>query len=238
MRAGGCSLQDPLRLATALVALFGLVAFRSALGRSDIGHIAMILAPPAMLVVVGLDRLVGVWIADPARRPIVATRAAALFLLAAHGGFLEHATPVRLMQLSFSDISALAVAGHAPRGSRHVQEVWRWVLTHTEPDEPVLFLPDVAAYYYLTRRPRPIRFVVGHQIVTDDHRAEVLAALRARPPRYIVWDDSLPPVDGIGPRLVLGAPLLDWIESAYAEETRIGKTRMLRRREPAGAQGP
>ena len=102
----------------------------------------------------------------------------------------------------------------------------------------MLFLPDVASYYYLTRRPRPIRFVVGHQIVTDAHRAEVLAALRARPPRYIVWDDTLLRVDGIEPRLFLGAPLLDWIESAYAEETRIGKTRMLRRREPAGAQGP
>ena len=46
--------------------------------------------------------------------------------------------------------------------------------SHTQPDEPVLFLPDVASYYYLTRRPSPIRFVLGHQIVTDAHRAEAL----------------------------------------------------------------
>ena len=119
-----------------------------------------------------------------------------------------------------------------------MQEVWRWVLTHTQPDEPVLFLPDVASYYYLTRRASPIRFVLGHQIVTDEHRAEVLSALRARPPRYVVWDDTLLWVDAINPRVFLGPALTRWIENAYEEETRIGKTRILRRREPAGTPGP
>jgi hypothetical protein len=98
----------------------------------------------------------------------------------------------------------------------------------------VLFLPDFASYYYLTRRPSPIRFVLGHQIVTDAHRAEVLATLRARPPRYIVWDDGLLAVDAIKPRVFLGAPLFDWIERSYQEETRIGTSRVLRLREPAG----
>ena len=102
----------------------------------------------------------------------------------------------------------------------------------------MLFLPDVASYYYLTRRASPIRFVLGHQIVTDEHRAEVLAALRARPPRYVVWDDTLLWVDAIDPRVFLGPALTRWIESGYVEETRIGKTRMLRRREPAGTPGP
>ena len=230
--------RDPLRLGAALVALFGALAFRSALGRSDITHILMILAPTALLVVVGLDRLVGAWIADPARRPIVATRVAALILLVLHGGLLEKPSPVRTVLDSYGDISTLARAGYAPRGNRHVQRVWRWVLTHTEPGEPMLFLPDVASYYYLTRRASPIRFVVGHQIVTDAHRAEALAALRARPPRYVVWDDTLLWVDDIAPRVFLGPALSDWIESSYVEETRIGRTRILRRREPSGTQDP
>jgi hypothetical protein len=225
---------DPLRLATALVALFGLLSFRSALGRSDLWHVLMLLAPPALLVVVGVDRLIGAWIADPARRSLVATRAVALILLLALSGLLDKAAPTRAVRYSLEFIGALAEGKYAPHGDRHVQQVWRWVLSHTEPNEPVLFLTDSASYYYLTRRPSPIRFVLGSQIVTDAHRAEVLAALHARPPRYIVWDDSLLAVDGITPRLFLGAPLVDWIESAYDEETRIGETRMLRRREPAG----
>jgi hypothetical protein len=233
LRAAQQSLaSDPLRLATALVALFGVLAFRSALGRSDVTHVLMIVAPSALLVVIGLDRLVGAWIADPARRPIVAVRALALGLLVLHGGWLETPAPLRSALASFDGISTLARVGHAPTGSRHVQRVWRWVDTHTQPGEPVLFLPDVAAYYYLTQRASPIRFVLGHQIVTDAHRAEALAALRARPPRYVVWDEPPRWVDEIDPRRYLGAALVDWIESGYVEQARIGTARMLRRREP------
>ena len=226
--------RDPLRLASALLALFGLLSFRSALGRSDLIHVLMILAPSALLVVIGVDRLISAWLAEPARRSLLATRAVALALFVLLSGLLEKATPVLSTRFSLHFLERLASGEYAPRGDRHVQQVWRWVLLHTEPDEPVLFLPDFASYYYLTRRPSPIRFVLGHQIVTDAHRAEVLQALRARPPRYVVWDDGLLAVDGIEPRVFLGAPLFDWIASAYAEETRIGTARMLRRRDPPG----
>ncbi len=230
--------RDPARLAAALIALFGAIAFRSALGRSDITHILMILAPAALLVVVGLDRLAGAWSAAPARRPIVATRAVALALFVVLGAWFEKPAPIRAVKYSLSDISTLAQVGYAPRGDRHVQEVWRWVLTHTQPEEPVLFLPDVASYYYLTRRAPPLRFVVGHQIVTDEHRAEALAVLRARPPRYVVWDDTLLWVDEIDPRIFLGPAISGWLDDNYVEETRIGKTRILRHREAPEVQAP
>ncbi|MFI5215807.1 MAG: hypothetical protein ACHQ3O_04625 [Candidatus Limnocylindria bacterium] len=226
--------RDPLRFATALLALFGALAFRSALGRTDLLHILMVTAPPALLVVIGIDRLIGAWITEPARRGLVATRAVALILLVLASGLLDKATPARALRYSRDAIVKLARGEYAPRGNPHVQQVWRWVLLNAEPDEPVLFLPDFASYYYLTRRPSPIRFVLGHQIVTDAHRAEVLATLRARPPRYIVWDDGLLAVDAIKPRVFLGAPLFDWIERSYQEETRIGTSRVLRLREPAG----
>jgi hypothetical protein len=226
--------RDPLRLATALLALFGLLSFRSALGRSDLIHVLMILAPPALLVVTGIDRLLAAWTWQPARRGLVATRAVALVVFILLSGLLEKATPVLSSRLSLHFLERLASGEYTPRGDRHVQQVWRWVLLNTDRDEPVLFLPDFASYYYLTRRPSPIRFVLGTQIVTDGHRAEVLQALRARPPRYVVWDDGLLPVDGIEPRRFLGAPLFDWIWSAYAEERRIGTARVLRRRDPTG----
>jgi hypothetical protein len=228
--------RRPRRLATALVALFGALCFRSALGRSDLIHLLIVLAPAALLVVVAIDRLIGAWLADPRRRGLVATRAVALALLVVVSGMPEKAAPVLAARFSLEFIGRLTSGSYAPRGDRHVQSVWRWVLLHTEPDEPVLFLPDLASYYYLTRRPSPIRFVVGHQIVTDAHRAEALQALRARPPRYIVWDDALLPVDGIEPRAFLGAPLFDWIARSYQEETRIDTARMLRFRGPG--EGP
>ena len=230
--------RDPARLGAALVACFGALAFRSALGRSDITHILMILAPAALLVVIGLDRLVGAWLAQRERRGLIALRVAALCLIVWAGGLFEKPAPLRSIGYSWSDISTLAQGGYAPRGDRHVQEVWRFVLTRTQPDDPVLFLPDVASYYYLTRRASPIRFVVGHQIVTDAQRAEALATLRAQPPRWIVWDDTLLWVDDIDPRVFLGPDISGWIDAHYVEETRIGKTRILRPRDASAAAAP
>jgi len=42
-----------------------------------------------------------------------------------------------------------------------------------------------------------------HQIVTDAHRAEVLASLERHPPRFVVWDDAALRLDGIPDAVVL-----------------------------------
>ena len=122
-RSPGCarrrsrSQRIPRGSAWRSLALFGALAFRSALGRSDITHILMILAPPALLVVIGFDRLVGAWSADPARRPLVATRAVALILLVLHGGLLEQAQAAALAAATRSATSRRSrAAGYAPRG--------------------------------------------------------------------------------------------------------------------------
>jgi hypothetical protein len=109
--------------------------------------------------------------------------------------------------------------------------VTRWVQLHTEPGEPVLFLPNIAAYYYLTDRPNPIRFVQGHQIPGAAERREVLAALRERPPRYVVWDPESLRVDDLPDELVFGRELLAFLENNYAEETQLEGVTVLRLRE-------
>ena len=109
--------------------------------------------------------------------------------------------------------------------------VTRWVQLHTEPREPVLFLPNIAAYYYLTDRPNPIRFVQGHQIPGEAERREVLAALRERPPRYVIWDTEALRVDDLPDELVFGREILSFLERNYAEETRLEGVKVLRLRE-------
>ena len=87
-------------------------------------------------------------------------------------GFEGHATPSPVSD-SWRAVrfgAHIARVGHRPRGSQQVMRVTRWIQLNTEPNEPVLFLPNDAAYYYLTDRPNPIRFVMGHQMVSDSHR--------------------------------------------------------------------
>jgi hypothetical protein len=79
---------------------------------------------------------------------------------------------------------------------------------------------------------------MGHQIVTQAHRREVLEALRAGPPRFIVWDHDAARVDGISDELVFGEELLGWIAENYAEERKLGAVEVLAPRRAAEARAP
>ena len=63
-------------------------------------------------------------------------------------------------------------------------------------------------------------------MVTDAHRAEALADLRAAPPRYVVWNDAGLRLDEIGDELVLGPELWAWIHASYEPRDRVGGMRI------------
>jgi len=226
---------DPMRLSAFLIAAFGLISFRSALGRSDLSHLQATIPGAIVVLCVAFDRaLVGIRAGDP-RRPIAVFRVAALAAFVVLGGFTDAPTPLSHALKSVSSTSDLVRFGHNPAGSRRIVRVVRWVQLNTAPEEPVLFLPNDAAYYYLTDRPNPIRFVLGHQIVGDDHRREVLADLENAPPRYIIWDHDALVVDDIAHAEVFGPEIQAFFASNYETEGRLGTVEILRRTgTPAG----
>jgi hypothetical protein len=181
---------------------------------------------------VAFDRLLASLGRGSGSRRLAAWRAAALFVFLLHAGFAEFAKPTLQLEKSAGNLAKLAREGNHPVGSRELDRVTRWIERRTRPGEPVLFLPNNAAYYYLTDRPSPIRFVMGHQIVTEAHRVEVLADLRADPPRFVVWDEDALRIDGLPDELVFGSDLLRWIEESYQEEARLGSVEIMRLREP------
>jgi len=230
--------RDPWRASVLLASLFGLLCFRVALGRSDPSHILQTLPPAALLVVVALDRSIDLLRSSQGSRWLGAWRVAALGILLLHSGFAAFAMPVSNLRSNAEEIVRLVRRGNHPVGSLELNLVTRWIGERTEPTDPVLFLPNNAAYYYLTDRPSPIRFVMGHQIVTEAHRAEVLADLRASPPRFIVWDHDALRIDSLPDELVFGSELLRWIEASYREETRIESVEILRFQSPAEPAQP
>lgn len=222
---------DPMRSGVLLVALFGMMAFRTALGRSDVKHLIDPVPAAALLLVVALDRVLCAWQSGAAEGRHTAWRVAAVLLLVVHGGFAAVATPLRDARDTVVQTTALLERGRRPIGNANVMQVTRWLQLETEVDEPILFLPNNGAYYYLTNRPSPIRFVMGHQIVTEAHRQEVLAALQARPPRYFVWDAGAARIDDLSDEKVFGSALLDWLDANYAEVERFGAVSVRRHRE-------
>jgi hypothetical protein len=221
--------RDPERLAVLLMALFALISFRSALGRSDPSHLQAAMPGAVVLVCVAADRTLGLWFAGRWLRPLAIARTALLAAFVLLGGFPQMTAPITAAAESVRTAVDLVRFGHKPRGSRRVLRIVRWVQLNTAPGEPVLFLPNDAAYYFLTDRPSPIRFVLGHQIVGDDHRSEVLADLRAEPPRYVVWDHDALVVDDIPHEVVFGDEITRFLDESYELETSLGRFDILRR---------
>jgi hypothetical protein len=222
-----CLRRDRERLLIALVATFGLLAFRSALGRSDLVHMMATLPVAAVLLVVAGDRLLDRWRLPSSRSALLGVRTFGLVALLLLAGLIHVPKPLANLQQFGSNVATLARQGHHPRGDRNVIRVVRWIQIHTEVDEPVLFLPNNGAYYFLTDRPNPIRFVMGHQIVTHAHRQEVLEDLRETRPRYVVWDHGAIRVDGIEDELVFGQALMEWIDVNYETAVRFDDVEIL-----------
>jgi len=226
--------SDSARTTTLLCGVFGLLCFRTALGRSDLVHVVAALPPAALLLALACDRLVAGWREKREPGAVVAWRAGALAFFVLVAGWTQAPRPLRELARSVSDAATLQHQGHQPLGSREVMRVVRWLQLRAAPTDAILFLPNDAAYYYLLDRPSPIRFVMGHQIATDADRAEVLGALRRDPPRFVVWDHGALRVDDLPDERVFGPELLRWIDEGYAEQARLGDVSVLERRPPAG----
>ncbi len=222
----------PETLLVALLALYGLVSFRSALGRSDEPHIVFVLGAPALLLVLAFDRTLGLF--RTGERALGAWRLLVLAGLAWFGGLPRAADSLATLRTSATNAwQALAGELEAPQGSTEVNAVAEWVRAHTTPEDRVGFVPAGAAYLYLSERRDPTRFVLSHQMVTDAHRSEALEDMRQTTPRYVVFDPGALRVDGIPDRIVLGEALSDWLARNYEPETTIQGVRIHRRRPAA-----
>ena len=66
--------RDPARLALVLIATFGLISFRVALGRSSLPRTLAVLPAAVLLLGYAVDRLVDLWRRGAALRPLAASR--------------------------------------------------------------------------------------------------------------------------------------------------------------------
>jgi hypothetical protein len=227
---------DPDRLALALIAVYGLIAFRSAMGRSDTANLVQASGCAGILLSVAVDRSLDL-ARIPAVRALASWRLAGLLLFGWVGGFFQYSGSILVQsgQETVAAIEAIASGSYAPRGDPSVARLVAWALDQGVPDGELLFLPSQAAYYYLTDHRSPIRFVVGHEMVTDDHRRESLDRLRAHPPRYIVWSPHSIVLDEIPHEMYLGAELMRWIREEYTPVRVQDRTTIFERRPGRGA---
>ncbi len=247
---------DPRRLALGLLAIFGVLAFRSALGRSSMARVAPVMPAAVALLIVAVDRSLDLWRCPTGARALLAWRLGLLAAIVFLGGFLPFAVPATEAAIAGTVAQLWRASGHEPpfttsgfvdgmplqpqpEGTRWTMfEVAKWLREHSEPADPLLFLPNQAAYYYLVDRPNPTRFALSHQMVTDDHRREALADLERTPPRYVVWLPESLRLDEIPHETYIGPDIMEWIRAHYQLEHRIDQVQILGRRPEPVAEAP
>jgi hypothetical protein len=218
--------ENPEQLLLMSLALYGLLSFRTALGRSSIERVLLVEPAPALILLIALKRTLALWVAGWRTIPLAAWRTLALTLLLSLGSFFSTATPWTTAEKNFILFSKFA-QGLRLVGDGQVIAVSRWVRDNSAPTDPVFIFPAGAAYYYLTEREQPTRFELAHHMVTQAHRDEALADLKAHPPRWVLNDASAWRIDNVPDEMIFGREMWGWLNSHYVPIGNIGAVTFL-----------
>lgn len=227
-----------------ILLVFGILLFRSDLGRSDLDH-ALFCAPPALLLVfLWSDGLLHrMRAADGASRlphaALLGVSFLGLGLLLAFG--IRQLTWKSLKSsLSWRGKFSVACQGlpapSLPRAgvyfggdaAQRLAELGRHLDANTVPGDYVYFFPNEAAFYFLFDRRNPTRYCVAYSAATSSRRKEVTDDLERRRPALVVYSPSAR-IDSI-PEHVQVPEVERYLRENYAPVEAIGDTLILRRR--------
>ena len=175
--------------------LLAVVFFRSALGRSDLGHIHHIAAPIYISVLyVFIKRYLAPTIAYPRNHSkYVLPGLAALILLASLIAYLPGVKAARLFTFP------LGIPDQALIPQNH-SDLISFLRANLDRDEHFFTLTNEAAWYYFIDRPCPTRFPVVWFAEPEFYQREIVEDLRGKDVKYILyhnghWGNR---IDGIG----------------------------------------
>jgi hypothetical protein len=209
--------------------LTSLIFFRSALGRSDIWHIAYILHHLFLAGFVILDYFLA------KNRQAIATRLLVycLTLLFFFNPFFYSKRIINLPNASLADIR---IFFSLPKISdnywlNYESEMVRdYLLANTTKKDKIFVFDNTAVYYYLAQRDNPTRYYTAWFGIGDKYQQEIRTDLQKNPPKYILYCDNLcDKIDGLTNADKL--PLVyQWILKNYHLEKIIGSVQIYRQK--------
>ena len=198
------------KAALLLSAVVAAVLFRAAFGRSDLYHLWFYGAVPVALIT-GLVSVVA-WERTPSEMRGLIPSVGAIVLL----GLTSLAVPERIRFPDAEELRLAAKAGVAnplierpvasvvrmgdvevrPRLARQIDSVVRRAAA-LPPDDGVYFYPSEAAYYFLSGRPLPTRFLWAYDAATTRMQEQAIEDLDAVRPRWMFRATDTFPIDWI-----------------------------------------
>jgi len=236
-----------------LVIVFGVLSFRVALARSDALHLHLVMPIPIVLLFWHVWLLLGRLGSTVNRRVLRLVNVvefgvfvgAALFLVDALtlSGIRVAVVGEQVARLG-EEIRLVAQELPAPSQIRRVDiplgetntvaDVVRYVHAHTRPQDPILAVPNMPVFYFLTDRLNPTRFEALAQLVTNEQRVEAFRDFQKRPPALVLFHGGENNIDRIPPSRQF-PNLLNAIVTSYTRAAKFGPIYLLRPRSPGAA---
>jgi hypothetical protein len=228
--------------------IFGILLFRSALGRSDIVHY-MFVAPPAfILVFIYIDRSITTdgdkncplirvsrWMGSLlAGVLILLTFTISPFLKIFFEGVLN--SPRRLEELRHVETSRrerylLDRSGvlFDKKSLTDFMAIRSFLDGETRPDDYVMFFPNEAAYYFLFNRRNPTRYAISYFAASSVQRREMVDDLERNKPEYVIYSLETWRVDDI-PEKVQVPELVAYLGGKYEPYRKISNVLVMKRK--------
>lgn len=234
------------------IACFGLVYFRSALGRSGFDKNGTVFPPGLMLSAILLYRF---W--DLGRTaitsPVWGRRIAGFYTftggivvagLTSYGLWvsnfslkltwdcnlhkvIDSASYWREIDWSPSRVPVLS-GMYTPVGwEDHLMQVAAYIQTHTRPDDPIYVFPNEPIYYFLLDRKNPTRFSYSQHAITTQDRIETVRALKKTRPLYVLYFTTIWRLDDI-PEEIAVPEITEYIRKSYRLEQAMGPVQILK----------
>lgn len=226
----------------AFLLVFGLLLFRSALGRSSIDRASFVSPPAFLLLVMALDQCAcrlkknrGLFRICTAMVMLLIVITVSVKTSLSQGGtitgrnrFVSNMFPkAKIAGLERNDVR------HHPDTDREIRLIADFFRTHPTPDGYVYFFPNEPAYYFIFNKKNPTRYATSYLAATSEMRRELVADLEKRKPLYVVYSRSTWRIDGI-PSYVQVPEVYGYLETNYEVLLDYGPVVFLKRKQAHG----
>jgi hypothetical protein len=232
---------------TAGLIVFGVLLFRSALGRSDQYHVYYASQPAFLLLFVTIDRAAA---GIRGRLPVFVKAGNCLLVVGlliflrllfvdaynVRNSFVSARDDLKNFSRKWTlihtgaEVPGLARAGvlFDPATAETLKKIKCFLDAHTTSGDYIYFFPNEAAYYFLFDRSNPTRYALASFAATSEHRRELVADLEKNKPRYIFYPVYTWRIDNISDDQLL-PEVVSYIHQKYKQHLTIGEFLILQR---------
>lgn len=225
----------------AFILVFGILLFRSALGRSSIDRAFFVAQPAFLLLFIALDHCV---CRLSVNRRVFTVCSFVVMLLVIYtvttktgfsliDAFMDNnisASKYKIVKYSGLERNDVR---HHPDTDREIRLIADFFRTHPTPNGYVYFFPNEPAYYFIFNKKNPTRYPTSYLAATSEMRRELVADLEKRKPLYTVYSRSTWRVDGI-PSSVQVPEVYGYLAANYEVLLDYGPVVFLRRKQAQG----